>query len=589
MKRAITITLLLALSASGAFVSAQEREHDAVDGQTADNGPPEELIGGLAFVDEIEVTVVDVIAYVTDKKGNAVSDLTKDDFRIYQDGDERPISNFQLYTEELIRNYYQAEENPALAAATAPMPEETGETAPQALKQIQPIWLMIYIDNDNLRPLDRNRVLSQTQAFIRENAQPPVKMMVVSFNKSLSVMQEFTTDSNEVMAALKGLRMHTGGRSSLDNTRTEFYDELDRYNTEQGQSSTNSVHRARSLAFGFAEEEQNALFFAVGALREAVNMMAGLPGKKMILYVSNGLAMIPGIDLFYAMSNAFGDPGLITEGTRYNQSRLFDALVKNANAQGVTFYTISASGLQNSTMTTAQYSGRRDVQSASLEASNYLDSIRFMADETGGVAIFNTNDVTARLDRIEQDFYSYYSLGYNLQSSGADRVHRIKVEIPSHPEYQIRYRRRIVEKSTESRVQDKVLTGLLIPLDENALEIAMTTDMPVPASEKRWTVPFKLTFPLANVALIPQGDEYVGRVAMFLAARDTGGKQSDVVRQEHEVRVAAGDYEDAKDRTFTIRASLLMEDGRYKVSAGLLDSLTRQTGFVSSSVIVGEQ
>jgi len=56
-------------------------------------------IGGLTFADKFELTVVNVMAHVTDKKGNLVTDLTKDDFRVFQDKQEKEISNFQLYTE----------------------------------------------------------------------------------------------------------------------------------------------------------------------------------------------------------------------------------------------------------------------------------------------------------------------------------------------------------------------------------------------------------------------------------------------------------------------------------------------------------
>jgi VWFA-related protein len=575
--------VILALALGGAFVTAQEQqfEIELEDGETAEQtGPP---VGGLAFVDEVDVTVVNVIAYVTTKKGDNVSGLTKEDFRLYQDGEERPITNFQGYSKELIRSYY---DDATLQALEAPPDQQADEA--DKLPDIQPVWMMVFIDNDNLRPLDRNRVISQTRAFIRENLRPPVQMMVVDTARRLRVVQEFTSDSDQIASALKSLKMHTGGRTSRDSSRNEFYDELDRAKEGQRSSQRESFGRARGLAYGFAEEEQNELQFTLGALREAVTMMSGLPGKKMILYVSNGLPMTPGIDLFYAMSNTYNDPSLLTEANRYNQSRAFSSLTKNANAQGVTFYTIAAGGLENVTMSSAQYHGQRDTLAATVGHSNYLDSLRFMADETGGVAIFNTNDVSTRIGRIEQDFYDYYSIGYPLQASGADKVHRIKLEIPGHPEYQIRYRRRMVEKSLESRVQDSVVTGLMVPLGENPLQVTVNTDRAAPASSQRWTVPVRLTFPIRNVALIPYEDEYVGRVAMFLAARDNDGKQSDLIRQEHEVRIAADDLETAQKRDFTIKANLLMEPGTYKVSVGLLDHITRQVGYATSSVVVGE-
>lgn len=566
--------LLAALLAGGSLVLGQD--------QPADDRDSIRPIGGLAFVDELEVTVVNIVAYVTDKQGAAVTNLTRDDFRILHDGEERPISNFQLYTEELIRSYYQAEEGPPLAPAAEP--GAALETPP--LTEIQPVWVMILVDNDNLQPLDRNRVLGQLRTFVRENTKPPVKMMVASTNRALKVEQEFTDDSTDILGALEGVKMTTGGRTSRDTARSEVYDEIDRFTQSQSSSGQSSLSQARSLAVSFAEEELNGLQFTFGVIREAVNLLAGLPGKKMILHVSNGLPMTPGIDLFYALSSAYNQPGMVTEGMRYSQNRQYDSLVKNANAQGVTLYTIGAGGLENVAMGSAEHHAPRDTVAASMEHDNYIDTLRFIAEETGGVAIVNANDIRPRLDRVEQDFYSYYSLGYNLQMSGADKVHQVKLTLPGHPDYDIRYQRRFVEKALESRVQDKVLTGLVIPLDENPIQILLETGDQAPASEDRWTVPFKLSFPLANIALLPEGGDYVGRVSLFIAARDTEGKQSDVVRQEHEVRIAAADYEEAQRRRFSVQASLLMETGSFKVSVALLDQMTRQAGFTTTSVVV---
>jgi VWFA-related protein len=566
--------LLAALLAGGSLVLGQDQPTDDRDSIRP--------IGGLAFVDELEVTVVNIVAYVTDKQGAAVTNLTRDDFRIFHDGEERPISNFQLYTEELIRSYYQAEEGPPLPPAAEPGTEL--EAPP--LTEIQPVWVMILIDNDNLHPLDRNRVLGQLRSFVRENTKPPVKMMVASTNRALKIEQEFTDDSTDILGALEGVKMTTGGRTSRDSARTEVYDEIDRFTQSQSSSGRSSLNQARGLAVSFAEEELNGLQFTFGVLREAVNLLAGLPGKKMILHLSNGLPMTPGIDLFYALSTAYSEPGMVTEGMRYAQNRQYDSLVKNANAQGVTLYTIGAGGLENVAMGSAEHHAPRDTVAASMEHDNYVDTLRFIAEETGGVAIVNANDIRPRLDRVEQDFYSYYSLGYNLQMSGADKVHQVKLTLPGHPDYDIRYQRRFVEKALESRVQDKVLTGLVIPLDENPIQILLETGDQAPASEDRWTVPFKLSFPLANIALLPEGGDYIGRVSLFIAARDTEGKQSDVVRQEHEVRVAAADYEEAQRRRFSVQASLLMEAGSFKVSVALLDQMTRQAGFTTTSVVV---
>lgn len=541
-----------------------------------------EPIGGLAFKDEIEITVVNIVAYVTDKRGNAITDLTADDFKVYHDGQERPISNFQLYTEELYRTVYA--QGPGKTAAVAARPDESEL---KDLPELWPSYMVIYIDHENLRALDRNRVLNQLVTFIRNNCRQPVFMMVASYDRSLKIIQPFTDNSSEVLDAIREMRSYAGGRTSRDNERREILEAMTRYTQDPGDSK-GDFYRVRSLVTGFVREEENDLQFSLGALREVVTMISGLPGKKSILYVSNGLPMVPGVGLYYAMANAYDEPSLITEATYNAQYRHFESLVTSANSQDVTFYAIGAGGLEQVGMASAEHATTMDTLAASAGHDNYLDSIRFMAEGTGGTAIVNTNDIRPALQRIEQDFYTYYSLGYPLRAGGSDKVHKIKVELLNHPDLQLRYRRRFVEKSVESRVRDRVVTGLMFPLEENPMRITCSVGTPTPANQEQWTVPLEVSFPISLVAMLPEGDDYVGRVLLFLAARDNTGNQSDVARQDHEVRVPIAAYEEARDKRFTLATDLVMEKGSYRIAVGLLDRITRQTSFDRIATAVGE-
>jgi len=348
------------------------------------------------------------------------------------------------------------------------------------------------------------------------------------------------------------------------------------------------MSRAHGQLIGFAEEEANSLQFTLGALRDTLTMLSGLPGKKMIIYISNGLPMIPGLDLFYAFANSFQESSVVTESSRFNMSRYFDTLVSNANAQDVSLYTFGVGGLENPTLSSAELGSRQDVLSASMGMQNYLDPLRYMADGTGGTATLNTNDFTKGLDRVAQDLFTYYSLGFPLQQSGLDKIHKIKVEIPGHPEYRVRYRQRFVEKSLESRVQDKVVTGLMFPLEDNPMELMIEVGDQAPATETRWMVPFKISFPLRKIALVPTGDEYVANVSLFVAARNDRGDRSDVVRQSHEIRVDAADYDSAQLERYTISTNLLMDAGNHSIAVGLLDPVTRQSSYTTTKVTVRE-
>jgi VWFA-related protein len=549
-------------------------------------------VGGLTFIDEYELTIANLVVYVTDKKGKAITDLTADDFEVFQDGDPKQITNFKLYTDEIIRTELAAQPDELMPLAT-PTPTSDDAAGPV------PVHMVLYIDNQNSDPLDRNRVLSQTREFIRSSLHPPAQMMVVAYQRSFEVLQPFTSDPNKVMAAMRSVRRYTGGRTEVDSTRKDIIERIRSIENEQRSGTAGGNTRrgqlggqwgeAYQLIDNYARENVNNLKFTMDALRQVITSLSGLPGKKGLIYVSNGLEMVPGMELFYEFNRVTQDSAILTRMYEFDQTRAFANLAASANAQDVAFYAIDAAGLTMGGMSGAEFATAQDPLSASVGRHNLTDSLRFLADETGGLAIINTNDVAPRLDLVAQDMYTYYSIGYPLQASGRDKVHKVKVKLrddPAFDDYEVRYRSRFVEKSLETKVQDTVVSSLVFEVDDNPMQLEVETSTAAPASEKRWLLPTHISFPIRKVALLPEGDDYVGRIVLFVAARDTDGKQSDLVRQEHEIRVPAASYDEAQRQRWGIDTNLLVESGRYKISVALLDPLTRQDSYQTVSAAV---
>ncbi|MBD3856749.1 MAG: VWA domain-containing protein [Acidobacteria bacterium] len=356
-------------------------------------------VGGLTFVDEIALTIANLVVYVTDKKGRAVTTLTKDDFEIFQDGNPKQISNFKLFTSEVVRSELGVTTGPDIPEAT-PIPDATSAAGPQ------PVYLVLYVDNQNLDPLDRNRVLSQTRDFLRTSLHPPAQMMVVAYQRSFEVLQEFTSDPSEVLKALRLVRTYTGGRTERDSSRQDIVDRIQRLKSEQragsgsgrGGSSSREWNEIYNLIDNYAKESVNDLQFTLDSLRQIISSLTGLPGKKGVIYVSNGLPMIPGVELFYEASKSMNDSTILSRMYEYDRTRIYRQLAAAANAQDVTLYTIDASGLSLHGMGSAEYTTASDPMMSSIGRNNYTDSLRFLSDETGGIAIFNTNDVGSGLE-----------------------------------------------------------------------------------------------------------------------------------------------------------------------------------------------
>jgi len=266
-------------------------------------------IGGLAFVDEYELTVVNINATVTDKKGTPVTDLTASDFRVLQDGELQRITNFQVYTEEVYRHHSDPPQVPAQ------VPAQANQAASEPALEPEPVRIVIYVDNQNLHPLDRNRVLTEVRGFVMRVLRPPVQMMVVSEQQGLKVLQPLTSDPQPVLDALRGLRTVSGGRPLRDSARQDVVDRMMREIERQGSVSGFSplASEAYSDVLSYAEEESHNLAFTMDRLREVVTYLAGLPGRKSIIYISNGLPIVPGLDLFNTYSDTIRDPTVLTE------------------------------------------------------------------------------------------------------------------------------------------------------------------------------------------------------------------------------------------------------------------------------------
>ena len=539
----------------------------------------EETKGGLAFVDEVQVTVVNIDVFVRDRQGNAVTDLSKEQFRLLQDGRERKLSHFAAYTQEVISEIMAArEEKPATLPAIPSADEGPADN-------VQPVHIVLYVDNENIRPFDRNRVLAEVRQFIDQVMQPHVEVMVISVQRSPKIVQPFTNDPRVVKNALRSLTQVYGARTDADRSRGRIIHDMlavmDEGPSEGRRSDPREAVALQERIRVYGEELAMELDYSVNSLRQVLTTLAGLPGRRVLVHISSGLPAVPARDLITWYGELYQRSSTLPLLARFNRRYVFESVASSANAQGVTFYTIDASGLAGSGSESAEHSRPIDPLTTSIHLFNYQEPLLFLAEKTGGRAIVDSNDVTSLLEEMRDDLFTYYSLGYTLSASGSDTVHRIEVELPAHPEYKLVYRRTLVEKSLETQIQDRVVSGLLLALDDNPMALEITAGEPKPATGERWILPVEVAIPIESVALLPEAGEYVGRLVLFIANRDLKGRQSDIQRRQFEIRMPPEDYETRRGEHYVAALDLLLGVGEHKLVVGALDPVTRQASFVS--------
>jgi len=145
----------------------------------------EQVVGGLAFVDQVQVTVVNIDVFVRDRNDRPVTGLKKEDFRLLQDGQVRELSHFAAYDEEVLTAMLSPG---APSGGNESAGGDVAEQTPPGIADIQPVHVVIYVDNENIRPLDRNRVLAQVRHFVAEIMKPNVQVMVISVQRSAEIV-----------------------------------------------------------------------------------------------------------------------------------------------------------------------------------------------------------------------------------------------------------------------------------------------------------------------------------------------------------------------------------------------------------------
>src|SRR5882724_12139912 len=124
---------------------------------------PQTPANSIPYVENIDVHVIGVDVVVTDRKGNPVTGMTKDDFQIFENGQEKTISNFSEISGKAAKPVVVAPV-PGAPATPPPAKEEVNE---QLRRRI-----ILYIDNLSLAPFNRNRVFKQMKEFVKDAMRP---------------------------------------------------------------------------------------------------------------------------------------------------------------------------------------------------------------------------------------------------------------------------------------------------------------------------------------------------------------------------------------------------------------------------------
>jgi VWFA-related protein len=553
LKRTLTLMLALTLAAP---LFAQKK-------------PAEPEVPKL--VENIDIRVIDIDVVVTDKRGNFVPGLKKEDFEILENGVLKPISNFYEVVGDQSRNLVAGEVG---GKVVAPAPAEV----PEEMKR----RIVFYIDNLSLAPFNRNRVFEQMKEFARTAMRPGDEAMVATYNRSMKVRVGFTRDPNQIASILDTIAGESGLGLANRSERKSFEDRV---------RDSSSYEQAMSHARTYAASVEHDLRQSVASVNALMSTLAGVEGKKILVMASEGFPIQPGRELFYFIDEIGVEKGwsrggsTMLEGMTFDGTSLIQSVAKSANANDITMYTIHAAGLSGGGEMSAENARATSAMVSHAAMSNTTESMQMMAAMTGGLASVNTNNFADAFKRIENDLNSYYSLGYRAGTERVDRQRYLEVKVKNR-DYRVRARQTFVEKSTYAEMSDKVIASLLYRVKDNDLGILARIGRSVPMDDGFFKIPVDIQIPLEKLTLLPQGTvEYIGGFDIYVVVGNKDNDMSDVARKSHQVRVSAEDMKNIGGKFYTYTLELLVERGLNRISLGVVDQISNVSGFAREQKI----
>jgi VWFA-related protein len=537
--------------------------------------------------------LLDVV--VTDKKGHVIKDLKPGDVTVLDNGAPQKIRSFELVSESVHLDNATLSKVGLVGAAS------------------QPQFNMVVMIFDNLDAAGRTLARSAATDLIRRDLGPADFTSIYSVDERLYALQPFTTNKAELIRAVD---VATGGSATVfaklsnanfdilkraqDEEQTAISAISSTGRTAPGAGSLSMLAQAKmdeitadALSTAISADMTDAGRAKLNALLSIVNSLHQLPGRKTVLYFTQWIPV-----------NA-------------NTDFLFKGLINSANESNVAFYAVDPSGLRltgeneeatnslnQASRVSATESNTGPVSQEQATLSDYTESVAYassrkmmdaLSSDTGGFAVYNTNDLRPYMDQVSADTTAHYELAY-APSSGLDgKFHPVEIKLA---------RRGLVART---RAGYFALPAMSQPvMDYEAPLVAMLDKNPSPAdlplndgvlafpqgsggetvdvSLESTLGAFKFS-PVVAAKGVPAG--LVGdSFTALIAIKDSSGEVVRMFSYPYNLKFTAQQMDSNKERPVIFERQTVLSPGDYKIETAIYEPGTQKATIHSTSLTV---
>jgi len=514
-----------------------------------------------------ETSLVEISVVAQDSSGRAVTDLSRNDFTLYDNGKPVPIDEFS-----------------AVSLRRGPAEKLPPNTFSNRVGG-QPIITVVLLDGLNTSFQDQSWARTEVVQFL-EKLRPEDRVGIMLLGEHLYVLQNFTSDPQLLLAALRNAPVRNPrevGGSAAPPSNPEEADQasvnvigapssVDLASAQQAaiSAAANAGSSAGAAAAGAAAasageaadmarmdaimtqfQGHTSAFFQVDSVQRTLDALiaiakylAHFPGRKNLIWVSSAFPISIGFDTPRSPGDTRDQIHFTSDFEHTN--KILNAALNNAN---MAIYPVDARGLVAGAPGTTDWNKFYSSQGTMKE----------LASQTGGQAFVNTNDIARAMRAAADDSQASYELGFYLHDiKWNNQFHALKVKV-SRPNVHLRYRQgyfatKESPKTAKTGDQDKIEAqfnqALYSPLDSPGLGLTVTLEKVTHKTDTRRllgtnkVVPYHKDRALLGINVnthdITLQSGSAGRsvqLAMVLAQTAADGKVLDATRYDIKMRV----------------------------------------------------
>ena len=546
-----------------------------------EEGPPPGEIPEFAI--GTELVRIDVV--VTDDDDRPVSSLAPEDFVILEDKEPQEIAHFEVYSR-----------GQQLLADDEPEPVVTASG--EEIEGYRRRHIVFAIDDLHIDPGNLSLAKEAMLRFVDEQIGPEDRVALVATSGAYGMYQEFTNDPWALRLAIarvapKIVRTSWPGAPYITEYQAELIERGDPLALElavleilatepPGSDPRPAELTARMRARAIRHETSQYVRNSLETLDSVMRGLAELPGRKVIVLVSDGFFM----GLGTANDQAFDIRRITDAGTR----------------AGVVLYAIDARGLVATapvgptavTGSPAVALGLRERMTRESEEA-VRDGLNGLAKDTGGLFVYNTNDLRAGLDRILRDTETYFLLAYQPTNTKRDgRFRRIEVRLPGRDDLKIRTRRGYFAPDDRKDSKPRPAPEAAGRLAASELHEALASLYPRSAIPLRLSADFvslgsagpqlvvNANVDLSAVRFERVADRHVASLVVAGLVYDAGGTPFENLEpQRVDLRLEGPDYDQAREVGLKYTKAVSLTPGAYEVRLAVQEKGTGRLGSAS--------